>query len=279
LPESILESELFGHEKGAFTGADSLRIGKFELARGGSIFLDEVGDMSIVSQAKILRLLQERKFERVGGNETIEADVRVIAATNRNLRALVDAGLFRLDLFYRLEVFTIRLPALRDRLADLPLLVRHFLQRGNVFLERRVRGISPEVYRLLESYNWPGNVRELQSAITFAILHATGDVITPDCLPEKLRGDGQLSEKPLAPGTLDRHVAELLAGVDDDIYDHVHAAVDRILLPMVIEHVHGSQSEAATRLGITRTTLRSRMRSLGLVAEKRLISEPDRDEQ
>jgi len=280
IPESILESELFGHERGAFTGADSQRIGKFEQASGGSIFLDEVGDMSILSQAKILRLLQEHKFERVGGNSTIETDVRIIAATNRNLRALVDAGMFRLDLFYRLEVFTIRLPALRDRLDDLPLLVRHFMQSGNRQLEKRVRGVSADAYRLLEAYHWPGNVRELQSAITFAILHATNDIITPECLPEKLRtSEAHPPETPIATGTLDRHVAELLAGVDDDIYEHVHAAVDRILLPMVIEHVHGSQSEASTRLGMTRTTLRSRLRSLGLTAEKRLISEPDRDER
>src|SRR6266849_1577906 len=187
IPETLLESELFGHEKGSFTGADRKRIGKFEQCSGGTLFLDEIGDMSPLTQTKILRVLQEQRFERVGGNETIQTDVRLIAATNRNLDQAVAKSGFRQDLLYRLNGFTIRLPALRDRREDLPALIEYFIKHFNPGLGKQVRRISPETLRLLEEHSWPGNVRELQSTIKYALVHAVGDILTPSCLPENLR--------------------------------------------------------------------------------------------
>src|SRR5487761_1815419 len=177
IPEALLESELFGHERGAFTGADQRRIGKFEQVSGGTIFLDEIADMSSATQAKVLRLLQEQRFERVGANETIQTDVRVIAATNNNLQDLVEQGRFRQDLYYRLNGFTIQLPSLRERREDISLLVDHFLRVFNRALGKNVRSLTPEAHRLVLSHDWPGNVRELQSAIRFAMLHTTGEVL------------------------------------------------------------------------------------------------------
>src|SRR3954467_6983424 len=172
IPEYLLESELFGHEKGAFTGADRRRIGKFEQCNSGTLFLDEIGDMPLTLQGKILRVLQEQAFERVGGNETVRTDVRLIAATHRDLMALSAEGKFRPDLYYRLGVFTIDLPPLRERGDDLPLLVQHYLQRFGRELGRDVREIAPEALATLQGYSWPGNIRELQSVLKQALLHA-----------------------------------------------------------------------------------------------------------
>src|SRR5438132_10004230 len=165
IPENLLESDLFGHEKGAFTGADRRRIGKFEQCNGGTIFLDEIGDMPLALQAKILRLLQEQSFERVGGNEIVRTDVRLIAATHHDLKADSADGKFRPDLYYRLSVFTIHLPPLRERGDDLPLLVRHYLRLFSRELEREVEEVAPESLERLRSYSWPGHVRELQSVL------------------------------------------------------------------------------------------------------------------
>src|SRR6266568_4197350 len=184
IPEQLLESELFGHEKGAFTGADRRRIGKFEQVSGGTIFLDEIGDMPLALQAKMLRLLQEQSFERVGGNETVRTDVRLIAASHRDLKALAADGKFRPDLYYRLSVFTIQLPPLRERGEDLPMLVQHYLRRFGKELGREVRDIAPEAIERLRNYSWPGNIRELQSVIKQALLHSTGSVLLPAFLPE-----------------------------------------------------------------------------------------------
>ena len=186
IPEPLLESELFGHERGAFTGADRRRIGKFEQADGGTIFMDEVGDMAPATQAKLLRLLQDGQFERVGGNATIHTNVRLIAATNQDLESLAAAGRFRQDLFYRLNVLTIRIPPLRERIDDIPLLVNYFLGRMNREFDRRVCGISPEAMQLLKQHHWPGNVRELQSAVKHALIHTPGDILSPDCFPAPL---------------------------------------------------------------------------------------------
>ena len=191
IPENLLESELFGHEKGAFTGADRRRIGKFEQCNGGTIFLDEIGDMPLALQAKVLRLLQEQAFERVGGNETIRTDVRLIAATHRDLKAWSAEGKFRPDLYYRLSVFTIHLPPLRERGDDLPLLVQHYLRRFSRELGREVREIAPEALERLRSYSWPGNIRELQSVLKQALLRASGTVLLPAFLPEPLGGSGE----------------------------------------------------------------------------------------
>src|SRR3954447_12150149 len=190
IPETLLESELFGHEKGAFTGADRRRIGKFEQCDGGTLFLDEIGDMPPATQAKMLRVLQEHALERVGGNETIRTDVRLIAATHRELKAWSEEGKFRPDLYYRLGVFTIHLPPLRERDDDLLMLVQYYLRRFNRELGREVREVTPEGLERLRGYPWPGNVRELQSVLKQALLKASGPVLLPAFLPEPLRGAG-----------------------------------------------------------------------------------------
>ncbi|HVX11109.1 MAG TPA: sigma-54 dependent transcriptional regulator [Pirellulales bacterium] len=271
IPETLLESELFGHERGAFTGADQRRIGKFEQVSGGTIFLDEIADMTSATQAKVLRLLQEQRFERVGANETIQTDVRVIAATNKSLPELVEEGRFRQDLYYRLNGFTIPLPALRDRREDIPLLIDHFLRAFNRELGKHVRSVTPEARHLLMTYDWPGNVRELQSAIKFAMLHATGEVLTPDWLPEAIRPAAPVpGSGAAAAGMLDvaHYTRQLLRDAQPDIYRLVSAAVDRVVLDEVLRHVKGNQLQAAELLGISRTTLRAKLRSLGLAVEK-----------
>ena len=178
LQENLLESELFGHEKGAFTGADKQRIGRFEQADGGSLFLDEVGDMSPNTQAKILRVLQEHEFERLGGTRTLRVDVRVIAATNRNLPQMVANGLFREDLYYRLNVVSIDMPPLRERKDDIQQLAMFFLRRFSGELKKRLDGLSPDAHKLLMRYNWPGNIRELENAIERAVLLTEGPLLT-----------------------------------------------------------------------------------------------------
>ena len=188
IPETLLESELFGHEKGAFTGADRKRIGKFEQCNGGTLFLDEIGDMSPPLQSKLLRVLQEQRFERIGGNETIETDVRIIAATNRNMERMVQENQFRGDLYYRLNGYTIQLPPLRDRGDDLLLLIDYFLATASRDLGRDVRGVAPEAMAVLRRYSWPGNIRELQSVMRQAVLDTTGPVLFPDALPQVVFG-------------------------------------------------------------------------------------------
>jgi two-component system nitrogen regulation response regulator GlnG len=279
IPEPLLESELFGHERGAFTGADRRRVGKFEQAHGGTVFMDEVGDMAVGTQAKVLRLLQEKQFERVGGNTTIHTDIRVIAATNQDLESLVAAGRFRQDLFYRLNVLTIRIPPLRERIEDIPLLLEYFFGRMNRELDRHVRNVSPDAMQLLKQHSWPGNVRELQSAVKYALVHTTDDTLTPDCLPPHLQQHSPrvevLAAKESVDLTIGRLVQEALAQQCGNIYYHVQAAVDRIVLREVLEHVKGNQVEAADLLGISRTTLRSKLRSLNLVVEKQVNEAAD----
>ncbi|HVS37659.1 MAG TPA: sigma-54 dependent transcriptional regulator [Gemmataceae bacterium] len=285
IPETLLEAELFGHERGAFTGADRRRIGKFEQADGGTIFLDEIGDMTPATQAKVLRLLQEQRFERLGGGETIQVDVRVIAATNHDLDAEA-GGRFRADLLYRLNGFTIRLPPLRERPGDVPLLVEHLIRASNRGLDRRVRAASPEALRLLEQYGWPGNVRELQSAVRYALVHAAGEILTPECLPAHIRTPacrGGVSpsltsggETPPPHADLPRLIAELLRTGDGDVYRKASLAADRIILEAVLRHAQGSQVRASELLGISRTTLRAKLKALGMTLEKQLLSEADR---
>jgi len=187
IPEPLLESELFGHERGAFTGAVKRKLGRFELADGGTLFLDEVGELPHAMQVKLLRVLQERRFERVGGEETVEADVRLVSATNRDLGAMVKAGTFREDLYYRLAVVPVTLPPLRDRPGDVRALAEHFLVKLAPRAGRRVRGLSAEALALLEAHRWPGNVRELENAIAQALVFAEGDLVEPADLPEGLR--------------------------------------------------------------------------------------------
>lgn len=268
IPDALLESELFGHEKGSFTGADRQRVGKFEQAHGGTIFLDEIGDMSPATQAKVLRVLQDQQFEHVGGNETIRTDARVVAATNQNLSAMVAAGKFRQDLFYRLNSFTLTLPPLRERTGDIGLLVNYFLATTNHKLGKNVRGIDPAALAALEGHSWPGNVRELESAIRYAVVQAVGDVLTLDCLPASVRGVVPLQ---VATG-LDvlALVADLLRVGNTDIYRQVSQAVDRMVLTAVLDHAHGNQKQASDLLGISRTTLRAKLQALGLGVEKQI---------
>jgi two-component system nitrogen regulation response regulator GlnG len=279
IPEPLLESELFGHERGAFTGAADLRVGKFQQVDGGTLLLDEIGDMPFAAQAKVLRVLQDGSFERVGSNKTLRANVRVIAATNQNLEELVEEGLFRRDLYYRLKVFAIRLPPLRERLDDLALLLDYFIRQFNQELGKNVRSVSPEAMALLRQHPWPGNVRELQSAVKYALVHAVSDTIVPECLPPSC----QVSPDAGVPTALPDgsfHVAEyarnLLDAGEDDIYRRVHCEVDRILLPEIIERVGGNQVLASQLLGIARSTLRGRISDLGMTIAKRVLPDSGR---
>jgi two-component system nitrogen regulation response regulator GlnG len=265
IPEQLLESELFGHEKGAFTGADRRRIGKFEQVSGGTLFLDEIGDMPLALQAKMLRLLQEQSFERVGGNETVRTDVRLIAATHRDLTAWSAEGKFRPDLYYRLGVFTIHLPALRERGDDLPLLVRHYLRRFSKELGREVQEVAPEALERLRNYPWPGNIRELQSVLKQALLRASGAVLLPVFLPELSGSPGEPGPAP--PGAdvgLEAFIRRRLVPDASDLYAETHRQADRVLLPRVLEYTGGNQHQAARLLGIARQTLRTKLRDLGL---------------
>jgi two-component system nitrogen regulation response regulator GlnG len=266
IPETLLESELFGHEKGAFTGADRRRIGKFEQCSGGTLFLDEIGDMPLSLQAKMLRLLQEQAFERVGGNETIRTDVRLIAATHRDLKTWSEEGKFRPDLYYRLSVFTIHLPPLRERGDDLPLLVRHFLRCFTRDLGREIREVAPEALERLRGYSWPGNIRELQSALKQALLRASGTVLLSAFLPD-LAGSPEEAGPAATEGTdldLEAFIRQRLGPDAQDLYADTHREVDRLLLPRVLEYTGGNQHQAAALLGIARQTLRQKLRDLGL---------------
>ncbi|MCE9560758.1 MAG: sigma-54 dependent transcriptional regulator [Planctomycetes bacterium] len=268
IPDALLESELFGHEKGAFTGADRQRVGKFEQAHGGTIFLDEIGDMSAPTQAKVLRLLQDQHFERVGGSATIKTDARIVAATNQNLIAMAASGKFRQDLLYRLNSFTIQIPPLRDRTGDIGPLVSYFLGTINRKLGKNVRGIDAVALAALENHRWPGNVRELQNAIRYSVVHTVGDVLTVDCLPAAMRGAPPA--RPTSALDVLALVAELLGSGSTDIHRQVTQVVERAVLSAVLEHAHGNQSQASELLGISRTTLRAKLQALGLSLERHI---------
>jgi two-component system nitrogen regulation response regulator GlnG len=266
IPETLLESELFGHEKGSFTGADSRRIGKFEQCSGGTLFLDEIGDMSPLVQSKVLRVLQSQQFERVGGNQTITTDVRVIAATNRDLEKMVEDGDFRSDLYYRLSGFTIQLAPLRERPEDLAPLLENYLTIFSKELHKDVHGISPEALDLLTSYSWPGNVRELQNVLKQSLLRSAGQVIIPDFLPDKILAP-ELSTTGMAASDLTatdlRHfVDERLENGSTDLYAEALEFMERYVVTRVLRVCDGNQSKAARMLGITRGCLRSKVRSL-----------------
>jgi two-component system nitrogen regulation response regulator GlnG len=272
IPENLLESELFGHEKGAFTGADRRRIGKFEQCAGGTLFLDEIGDMTPLTQTKILRVLQGQEFERVGGNEPIKANVRVIAATNRDLEKMVAEGTFRGDLYYRLNVYTIKLPALWERGEDLPMLAEHFVRRFSRELKKNVRSIASEAMELLRSYSWPGNVRELQSVIKQTLLQATGTVLLPEFLPPRLRGpkqgEGAPNQSAFDFGDLPAFIQDQLRAGTTTLYSDYQALTDKYLLSEVLLYTGGNLSQAARVLGITRATLRTKLHALGIPAQR-----------
>lgn len=273
IPEALLESELFGHEKGSFTGADRKRIGKFEQAAGGTLFLDEIGDMSPVLQSKLLRVLQEKRFERVGGNESLKVDVRVIAATHCNLEAMVSDGNFRADLYYRLNGFSIHLPALRERGSDLDSLVEHFRRVACADLGKKVRGVASETLDVLRSYSWPGNIRELQNVVRQAILKTNGPVLLADFLPElshvryhpeKLTetcGPEALEPAQRHPSgnrSLDDLITRRLDANSSQLYDEVIAEVEERMVRAVMHRAEGDRTEATRLLGINPAKLRSR---------------------
>lgn len=279
IPETLLESELFGHERGTFTGADRRRIGKFEQAHQGTLFLDEIGDLSPATQAKLLRLLQERQFDRLGGNETVEADVRVLAATNQNLEAAVAAGRFRQDLYYRLKGYTIELPPLRERTGDLPLLVEHFVAQFNKELGKFVRDVTPSVFEIFTRHTWPGNVRELENVVRHALIHASGDTLTPDLLPRDLLSTEPAEAAAAAQLEVGQRLRELLDAGESDIYRRLCLEVDRVILDIALQHTRGNQVLASQVLGMSRNTLRAKLRTLGLTLQKQLLPDAGPDAQ
>ena len=281
IAESLLESELFGHEKGAFTGADRQRLGKFEQCQGGTLFLDETGDMPSATQVKLLRVLQEGSFERVGGNETVRVDVRLIAATNQNLDALIEQNRFRRDLYYRLKGVTIHLPPLRERAEDIAELSHYFLYRLNCQLGTSVQSISTESLELLQRYAWPGNIRELQSVLREALIASAGSVLLPQFLPPELRAAAVGHPESAAFrndhgddwSRLGSFIEAALANGESDIYRRAIEQFDRELLARAISQVGGHQANAATLLGLSRPTLRAKLRALGMTMEKVVSTE------
>jgi len=245
--ESLLESELFGHEKGSFTGAAGRRIGKFEQADNGTIFLDEIGLMTPATQSKILRILQEREFERVGGNELIKVNVRVISATNKDLEEEMKNGTFREDLYYRISVFPIKLPALRERKEDIPLLAAHFLKKCNEQEGKEVEGISSDALDLLMAYNWPGNVRELENAMERAVVLANGYEITAKDLPPAVRSLGE------------KRIYES----DNTLASWIEKLEEQALRQALLE-CEGNISKTAKQLGIGRATIYRKAKKYGL---------------
>jgi two-component system nitrogen regulation response regulator GlnG len=271
IPEQLLESELFGHERGAFTGADRQRIGKFEQCAGGTLFLDEVSALSMLAQSKMLRLLQEKTFERLGGNETIHADVRLLAASNQDPADLVKQGRFREDFYYRLSGFTIHLPPLRERGEDMALLVHHYLRRFNPEMGRQVDSFSPEALAALKAYSWPGNVRELQNVLKQALIQATGPVLLPDFLPPLTP---EHKDRPLTDGDLplEQFIEERLRQPADNLHEECLRWMEKTLLTKVLQHTGGNQVQAAQILGITRGSLRNKVRDLGITITRTVAS-------
>jgi nitrogen regulation protein NR(I) len=260
IPENLLESELFGHEKGAFTGASERRIGKFEQCDRGTIFLDEIGDMPLATQTKILRVLQNGEFQRVGGNQTLHADVRVIAATNREPEQLVAAKKFREDLFYRLNVVRIHLPPLRERAEDIPALVDYFLQK----IGKR-KGIAPEALAMLQKHTWPGNVRELENVIERAAVITRGEALMPEDLPAEVREPKPVVVPPEdLDAAVDAAVRPLFALARKDAKLKLLPAMERELIIRALAETAGNQVQAAKLLGITRATLRKRIEKFGI---------------
>ncbi len=242
LAANVLESELFGHEKGAFTGAHQQKLGKFELAQGGTLFLDEISEISAATQLKLLRFLQEKEFERVGGNETIKADVRIITASNKDLSALVAEGQFRKDLYYRLKVVTIELPALRDRREDIPLLVKYFIKKIKTELDRSVDVIPDVVMQRLLSHQWPGNVRELENALRRSVVLSPGDVLLPESL--QLEDDMEQQRLPLQVKTIQE--------------------IEREHIENILVFTGYEKKRAAQILNISRPTLNTRIQTYGI---------------
>jgi two-component system, NtrC family, response regulator AtoC len=274
IPKELIESELFGYERGAFTGAVTSKPGRFELANGGTLFLDEIGEIPVEMQVKLLRALQESEFERVGGIKTIHVDVRLVAATNRDLKKLIAQGTFREDLFYRLNVVSIRLPALRERNSDIPLLVDHFLRKFNARLKKNVIGVEQDAVDLLAAYGWPGNIRELENVMERAVLFCDGQKLRGEDLPGELRGATSFTASgSVAPPTSDP-AAGAGGSVDlgslpaeGGLKEHVKVAMSRLerdLVSRALKQTNGNVTHAARLLKISRKGLQLKMKELGL---------------
>jgi two-component system, NtrC family, response regulator AtoC len=257
LPEGLVESELFGHEKGAFTGAIRTKPGRFEIAHGGTVFLDEIGDLPQPAQAKLLRFLEDHSFTRVGGTDRLTADVRIVAATNRDLRQLVSDGAYREDLFYRLNVVSIVLPPLRERKSDLPRLVARFLQDGG----NAGKAVSEAALEAMMGYDWPGNVRELRNAVEQSLVLSRGGAILPEHLPPRLHSKAGGPDDEQARLLVERWLSE---APDGAAWDAVSDKWEKLLIEKALADAKGSLSAASRRLGINRATLRKKMERHGL---------------
>ena len=266
IPHALIESELFGHEKGAFTGAIASKPGRFELADKGTLFLDEIAEIPPEIQVKLLRAIQESAFERVGGLKTLKVDVRLVAATNRNLAEEVEAGRFREDLFYRLNVIPLQLPPLRERTSDIPLLVGHMLARFNERLRRRVTRLTPDAAAAFEAYAWPGNIREMENVLERLVLFSEGDEIRLDDLPDELRGSGQDSADAASGGArLDRDLTGRVSM--KDLVRETTAQLEKEIIVQALEQTAGNVTRAAQLLMISRKSLQNKMKEFNLREE------------
>lgn len=272
IPAPLLESELFGHSRGAFTGAIADKPGKFELADGGSILLDEIGEMPLELQVKLLRVIQEKEVERVGDTRSRPIKLRIIAATNRDLSQMVKERTFREDLYFRINVLPIHIPPLRDRIEDLAILVDHFLVKHNRTEGKKITEVSPEALRLMEAYSWPGNIRELENCIQRAMIMTTSNVIGGDSLPPTVIGDASVAE---SPETLDIEVPDILRPDDVEIYEALTAHIEKIvvreekrMILAALRKMNDHRQETADLLGISRKSLHNKMQKYGLLKSK-----------
>ncbi|HUP48827.1 MAG TPA: sigma 54-interacting transcriptional regulator [Thermoanaerobaculia bacterium] len=271
LPETLAESELFGHERGAFTGAERRKLGRFELANGGTIFLDEIGKTTLAIQAKLLRVVEEKEFERLGGTQTIKTDVKIVAATNLDLEKAIAAGNFREDLYYRLNIVPITLPPLRDRKDDIPVLAEHFIRKICKDLGTDVKRLAPGVLDLFLHYHWPGNVRELEAALHRAIVMANDGTISRHEFFGLFAGENGSAVVNADPGMVPNAVlTPLLTRLDvtEDVYAEVLSNVDRQLIVRALETSGGRIREAARRLGLARNTLKAKIQRYGIPARE-----------
>lgn len=273
LPETLLESELFGHEKGSFTSAHARKLGKFELADGGTIFLDEIADMSLATQSKLLRILQEQEFERVGGEESLKVNVRVLAATNKSLVQCIKEGKFRVDLFYRLKVVSLYLPPLRERTDDIPLLANHFLRIYNKACGKQIDGITADALKALMRYSWPGNVRELENTIHTAVVMSKGRHLEANDLPIVRDGRDQMkidfdalkdNYHQMFRRVIEPIFSKMYANSNGQIYAHTQEALEKTIIELTLRHLNNNQVRAAEALGISRNTLRDRIDRYGI---------------
>ncbi|GBE01753.1 nitrogen regulation protein [bacterium BMS3Bbin06] len=258
IPEQLLESELFGYERGAFTGADFKRLGKFEQCSGGTIFLDEIGDMPLSIQAKLLRVLQDGRFQRLGGSETIETDVRIIAATNKNLESMVEENTFREDLYFRINVVAVRVPSLRERREDIRELVHYFIQKYNRVFKKEIKGLTSDTLKRLEEYSWPGNVRELENAVQKAMVLCKSDYLSIKCCEGLSMRAAENPSANLAEAVKNLAVLAFENG-SNAIFQDLISRIERELIRKALDQTRGNQVQASRLLGISRNTLRKKL--------------------